>query len=48
MAFAVALDGTRLVFEVSGAGEPLLLYHRQLKIRFSYFDDSKIVDHQTA
>ena len=24
------------------------LYHRQLKVRFSYFDDSKIVDHQCA
>jgi hypothetical protein len=24
------------------------LYHRQLKIRFSYFSDSKIIGHQTA
>jgi type I restriction enzyme S subunit len=24
------------------------IYHRQLKIRFSYFDDSKIIGHQTA
>jgi pimeloyl-ACP methyl ester carboxylesterase len=29
MAFAVALDGTRLAFEVSGAGEPLLLLSGQ-------------------
>jgi hypothetical protein len=25
-----------------------LLYHRQLKIRFSYFDDPKIIGHQCA
>jgi hypothetical protein len=26
----------------------IIVYHRQLKIRFSYFDDSKIIGHQTA
>jgi type I restriction enzyme R subunit len=28
--------------------KPIWIYHRQLKIRFSYFDDPKIIGHQCA
>jgi hypothetical protein len=30
------------------AGRIAIVYHRQLKIRFSYFDDPKIIGHQCA
>ena len=29
-------------------GLPADIYHRQLRIRFSYFDDPKIIGHQCA
>jgi predicted NACHT family NTPase len=39
------LDEYHFLLLLDGLNE---LYHRQLKIRFSYFDDSKIIGHQAA